>query len=400
MDKNLRNLREKGFAGQNQSESKMDGAFHTQTEIGQQPQLWLETYNLLLDNAGRIKTFMDRVLESPDVDIILTGAGSSAFIGKILEGTFTQATGRPARAIATTDILTHPLCYINKERPVLLVSFARSGNSPESTGVVSLVSSICDEVFHLVITCNPSGKLAKGISGGDRELILLLPEATDDKSLVMTSSFTCMLVAGVLIARINDIAAFESQIKTLAEYGEKIIEEYAGKIENIAQLDYERIVFLGSGPLLGAAEESQLKVQELTDGKVMGKHDSYLGFRHGPKAMINPQTLIVYLFSNDPYVFSYEWDLVKDVNSKDRGLFTLGVIESSSKKPEVDCLLELAPAPAHLNEALLGACSVLLGQLLGFYTSLKLGLKPDNPSKSGTITRIVEGVNIYPYNSR
>jgi tagatose-6-phosphate ketose/aldose isomerase len=213
----------------------------------------------------------------------------------------------------------------------------------------------------------------------------------------MTSSFTSMLLTGILITRINNIEEYEKKVETLADYGNKIIFNYAEDLRSVAGMQFERVVFLGSGPLLGAAEESQLKVQELTDGKVVGKHDSYLGFRHGPKALINPSTLIVYLFSNEEYVFSYETDLVRDVNAKEKGLYRVGIIESKIKQPDLDLLIQLADTTEKLDEDLLAVCSVIPAQLLGMYTCLKYGLRPDNPSQNGSITRIVEGVNIYPF---
>lgn len=397
MNNHLRNVPLSEFIGLQDTENQKSGAEHTATEISQQPALWIKTYQLVLNEKLRIKRFFDKALASSDIDIILTGAGSSSFIGTILEGTFSKCCGRTARAVATTDILTHPEYYIRKNKPVLLVSFARSGNSPESSAVVSLVNSICAEAYHLIITCNATGKLATDIRNEDNVLVLLLPEETDDKSLVMTSSFTCMLLAGILFSRIKQIEEYEKQVQTLAEYGTTIITEYAERLRYVGSMDFDRVVFLGSGPLLGAAEESQLKVQELTDGKVIGKHDSYLGFRHGPKAVISANTLIVYLFSNKEYVFNYETDLVRDVNAKEKGLYRVGIIEAETDLAGLDLLIKLPCTSGRLDEDLLAVCSVIPAQLIGFYSCLKFGLSPDNPSQNGSITRIVEGVNIYPY---
>jgi tagatose-6-phosphate ketose/aldose isomerase len=397
MDNYLRNVDFSQVYGITESEIQRSGAKHTAKEIAQQPAVWMKTYQLVLSEKDRIRRFFDKVLKSPDVEVILTGAGSSSFIGNILEGAFAKFTGRCARAVATTDLLTHPEGYIRKNRPVLLVSFARSGNSPESSAVVSLVNSLCDEVYHLIITCNSSGRLVTGMRNEENELALLLPEETDDKSLVMTSSFTCMLLTGILITKINNIDGYEDKVDILAEYGKKIITNYAKELRRVAEMEFDRVVFLGSGPLLGAAEESQLKVQELTDGKVVGKHDSYLGFRHGPKALINASTLIIYLFSNEEYVFSYETDLVRDVNAKEKGLYRVGIIESKIEDIDVDLLIRLSDTPVKLDEEFLAVCSVIPAQLLGFYSCLKYGLRPDNPSQNGSITRIVEGVNIYPF---
>lgn len=397
MQKDLRNVNSGTLLTLSTDELEKSGSLHTASEISQQPDLWKKTYQLVRENKTEVKSFLSRVFEQPGVQVILTGAGSSSFIGGILEGPFTIHTGHTARAVATTDLLTHPDYYIANKKPVLLVSFARSGNSPESMAVVSLLNSICENVFHLIITCNAEGKLAKGTVNEEKYLVLLLPAETDDKSLVMTSSFTCMLLAGLLISRIDEIEELRTQVNTLAEYGSRIINGFTSKLKEVSLLDFDRVIFLGSGPLLGAAEESQLKVQEMTDGKVVGKFDSYLGFRHGPKAVINSSTLIIYLLSNEEYAFNYEADLVRDVNAKAKKLYSIGVIESGGANLNTDLLLQLTDSTGSVDEEFKAVCDVLPAQILGFFCSRKLGLKPDNPSQSGAITRIVQGVNIYPF---
>lgn len=398
MDNYLRNVASEEMLGLNERNLLNAGALNTAKEITQQPAVWRKTFEGIEKDQDRIIHFLKKALSRPEVDILLTGAGSSSFIGSVLEGSFAKLTQRVSRAVATTDLLTHPGRYVREGMPVLLVSFARSGNSPESTAVVPLIESICDEVYHLVITCNASGQLAQGGADNDKQLILLLPPETDDQSLVMTSSFTGMLLAGILVSRIYELSKYKKDIERLAAYGEKIIHHYTDDLKNVASLDFDRIVFLGSGPLAGAAEESELKVQELTDGKVICKHDTYLGFRHGPKAVINTSTLIVYLFSNKEYVFKYERDLLNDVNSKEKGLYRVGVIESGGDELELDLLIRFSEEEKNgLDEDLLAVVSVLPAQLLGFFSCIKFHLHPDNPSTNGSITRIVEGVNIYPY---
>ena len=151
-------------------------------------------------------------------------------------------------------------------------------------------------------------------------------------------------------------------------------------------------MFLGSGEKLGIARESHLKLQELTDGKVICKFDSFLGFRHGPRAVVNANTLLVYLFSEDEHAFKYEKDLVEDIAKDPRNIQSILVggfnditIENSTRIPFQavnNNILQLIPV-------------TLIGQLLGLHKSLNLGLNPDNPSVSGAINRVVQGVNIY-----
>ena len=175
------------------------------------------------------------------------------------------------------------------------------------------------------------------------------------------------------------------------------VKEYLAELKEVANLDFKRAVFLGSGALLGTARESHLKVQELTDGQVICKYDSFLGFRHGPKAVIDSSTLLVYLFSNNDYVHQYESDLVQTIHAGEKGLYNIGVYETNGEYLGLDMKIELSGGSEKLDEEFLSVCSVLPAQILGFFKSLQLGLTPDSPSITGTITRVVEGVTIYPF---
>ena len=291
----------------------------------------------------------------------------------------------------------HPQHYLNR-KATLLISFARSGESPESLAAVHLANKFCEKVFHLIITCNPNGQLALSTDQSrNPTLIFLLPPEADDQSLAMTGSFTSMLLAGLLISRIEEINKLKTQVDLLSSYAQNIIENYSDKLKAVAKLNFQRAIFLGSGPFRSVANESDLKVQELTDGKVICKFDSFLGFRHGPMAVINSTTLLVYLFSNNEYVHEYEKDLVKAINSGEKGLFSIGIIESANGDMELDLVIELSVNGEKIDEEFLSVCSVIPAQILGFYKSLEYGLNPDNPSEKETITRVVKGVTIYPY---
>ena len=372
------------------------GGHHTAREIAQQPRLWLETFELINTKKPVLETFLRDAFQHKELDVILTGAGTSAFIGNILQGPFMKNTRCRTRAVATTDLITHPQNYFNKRGATLLVSFARSGDSPESVAASELADRMCSKLYHLIITCNPAGKLANS-SRRSPTCVFLLPADADDQSLVMTGSFSTMLLASLLISKLASVQNLQNEITRLAEYGEHIIKNDAGRLEKISRLGFDRAVFLGSGPLYGVAREASLKIQELTGGKVISTCDSFLGFRHGPKAVINPSTLLVYLFSNNGFAHQYETDFVKAVNNGEKGLCQLGISET----PENDLLLDESIAFSNkgpnIDEALLCVCSVLPAQILGFFKSMQLGLKPDNPSENGTITRVVKGVTIYPY---
>lgn len=375
------------------------GAIHTAREIQQQPEVWYSIYDAVSGKRDEISEYMDDAVGQVD-RIILTGAGTSAFIGMSLTTDYRRQWGVPTQAIATTDLVTHPQNYFNNKERLLLISFARSGNSPESCAAVKLAEQFAAKVFHLVITCDPKGNLAKE----DKTTVMyrvVLPDKTNDRSLAMTSSYTGMQLAGLLISRIHSIHKQESNVQSLIACGKRILDDYIPQLKEVAKLDFRRVIFLGSGPQLGTATESQLKLQELTDGHVICKMDSYLGFRHGPKAVTDPTTLVFYLFSNVPYALRYERDLVNSMNTGHKFMYQIGIMESpeieQTIEGELDLKIRLSDQALGLDEEFLAICNVLPAQLLGFLKSLELGLRPDNPSESGAISRIVEGVRIYPH---
>ena len=288
--------------------------FHTYREIRQQPRVWRKAYDIIRTRKAEIQDFLNANLDK-DFTIVLTGAGTSAYIGDALEPALSRVT-RSVRAIATTDIITDPSLYFDENSKVLLISFARSGNSPESVGAVKAVEKTAGKVAHIFITCNEDGELAK--MKGSNILTILLPPETNDVSLAMTSSYSTMLIVCSMIARIDHIEKDKESIDLLADKVEAAMDRYETKIQEIADRSFTRAIFLGSGALKGVAEESRLKLQELTDGAVMCAFDSFLGFRHGPKALVNPNSMLVYLLSNKPDI---QGDIVSEsffANGADR----------------------------------------------------------------------------------
>ena len=368
---------------------------NTIKEILAQPRLWEETFSIIKGRQRELGSFLDMALIHENLKILLVGAGSSAYIGEVLQKNFQKKIGRVTEAVASTDLISHPNDFLQKQQPTLMVSFARSGDSPESLAAVNLAETHCQSFFHLVITCNPKGALSKNAKG-ENAFVLLMPKAANDKGLAMTGSFTTMLLAGVLISDLNNLDRNKTYVQKLSGYGEKIIDRYKEKLKGVASLNFNRIVFLGSGMLKGIARESQLKVQELTNGQVVGIYDSFLGLRHGPKAVINDFTLVVYLFSNDDFVNKYEYDLVRSINRQKEKLYEIGVGENIRHKEniELDLLIEVSDAN-HIPEDYFSICSVLPGQLISLYKSIDLGLSPDSPSLNKAINRVVQGVTIY-----
>jgi tagatose-6-phosphate ketose/aldose isomerase len=299
------------------------------------------------------------------------------------------------KAVSTTDLVTHPESFLSTKKKVVLISFARSGNSPESIGTVNIANEICDNIVHIFITCNKDGELAK-MANPNNTLLLLLPPETNDVSLAMTSSFSTMMLACLLVMNIFKIEDQLAHVQSLSRNTQNILDNYASKLKEIAERQFKRAIFLGSGELKGIAEECHLKLQELTDGNVICKYESFMGFRHGPKAVINERTILIYLFSDDDYVFQYEKDLVEQINSNNQVVAQIAVSQSKVEFKDLKFDLEVVINNDFSVTSEYDSISyVLVGQLLGYYKSMALGLNPDNPSISGNISRVVEGVTIY-----
>ena len=366
---------------------------HTAQEISNQPSAWNHTYEKVASEAEKLQAFFDEIYKIGNVDIILTGAGSSQFIGEILAGPYQQKFKTTCRAVGTTSILTHPHHYFLGERPTLLISFARSGDSPESLATVNLAVKYCKDLFLLNVTCNKNGRLAQ--FQGEHTYSFLLPDETNDLSLAMTSSFSSMLLAGLLFLHLHELGKIKPVVEKLASWTDELLKTGQKELKEIAGHKFDRMVFLGSGPFEGIARESHLKVQELSDGKVMCAYDSFLGFRHGPKVVITPGTLVVYFLSNVTYVQQYELDLIRSLHAITTGGKTLVVGNPKDESLPFHFIIKCNSDLDCVPEEFLAIAYVVPAQIIGFYKSVALGLSPDVPSKRGFISRVVEGVNIY-----
>lgn len=369
---------------------------YTAKEIAQQPAVWKKTFDVINSNRAEIKSFFDK-FSKKEVDFILTGAGTSAFIGNAVSGVRLKHQQKQSRVVPSTELITHPEFFLLPNKTTVLISFARSGNSPESMAAVEVVNNFCQESFHIIITCNEKGILYKN-TNQENALRILLPPETNDISLAMTSSFSSMMLAFVLITKIDQLDTEEKKIEQLANWGRIVLDKYEYLISDTATINFKRAVFLGTGPLKGTAEESHLKLQEFTDGKVICAYNSFLGFRHGPRAIVDDETLLVYLFSDDQNSRNYEYDLVRQINQTKKGIAQIAISHKPVSIDGVTFDLNICFGQEHDSEAeieYLCIAEILLAQLLGYHKSLLLGLNPDNPSLSGTISRVVEGVKIY-----
>ena len=371
---------------------------NTAKEIIQQPDTWRESVKNLIKNKIEIKSFIDSFLSKKEYRIILTGAGTSAFAGEVCEPYLTSLLNKRVEAIATTDLVASPKSYFIKDIPTLLVSFARSGNSPESVHAVNLASQLVDDLYQVVITCNENGKLAKNTVNDEKSLLLLMPPQTNDLGFAMTSSFTTMVLNAMAVFNINNIENFSSDVDKLSNSVNDFIENNIEKVTSLANEDFERIVYLGSSTSKGIARESALKVLELTAGKVNASYDTPLGFRHGPKSVVDDNTVSVIYISNDEYTRQYDLDLAKEMlaHKKNDKVVIVGdnIEEDILNKADYVFNVENINYTVE-NEVLLPLQQIIFGQMLSFLKSVNLGITPDNPCPTGEVNRVVQGVILH-----
>jgi len=373
------------------------GLEHTPVEIARQPELWRRTARLLSPRADEVAEYLARhqVLATGPGRLILTGAGTSAFVGACVAGSLRRRLAVDVLAVPTTDLVTHARDAAVVGRPHVLVSFARSGNSPESLATLDAVRKCVGGLGHVIVTCNAEGRLARAAEPG-RDLVILMPPESDDRGLAMTSSFTCMALGGLFLGGWQRPEEFIAETEAAAAAAESLLAEHVSAIASVAERPFTRAVFLGAGPLLGCARECALKLQEMTNGVVMCHAESFLGLRHGPQAVVDDDTVVVALMSAEPATAPYEADMLSELKAKGQGARVLGVGQGLCPDVADAChlVVDLGGAPPVAPE-FRPVAYVLAGQLLGLLKSVGLGLRPDSPSPSGVINRVVQGMRIH-----
>lgn len=366
----------------------------TGREIAQQPAVWRRLAVDLAERRDSVRRFLEPLLSRDDLRIVLTGAGTSAFAGELLAPALARALSRTIDAVATTAIVTNPREAFVEDVPTLLVSFARSGDSPESVAATELADRCLSSVYHLIVTCNAEGHLARTHSGSERSLVLLMPPESHDEGFAMTSSFTSMVLATWLALVPSGLDSGVAE--RLAEAGAAVLRRTPDDVAKLAARGYDRVVYLGSGSLAALARESALKVLELTAGAVVSYSDSSLGFRHGPKSVINDRTLAIVYLSNDPYVRLYDEDIIAELRAQmgSENVVVVGASRSEMLEPDGPWAV---PNLSNDPDALVGLVFVLVAQLLAMNASLELGLTPDTPSPDGQVNRVVKGVTVHPF---
>ena len=385
----------------NYTEEQMKENFSTFTihEIYQQPATWRKTCAQLAACKDELQKFVDQVVKAADFDIVLTGAGTSEFVGNSLYHALNKKYDFKVKSYASTDIVPNPEDTLSRTKPTLLVNFGRSGNSPESVGSVEAAEVVCENLYHLFVTCNNEGALSKLADKHDNCFALNLTPETHDKSFAMTSSYSNMYLATYLALNLDRLDEITAAVEKICAAGENFLNNQYNEVAKIvADFDFNRIVYLGNIALKGVAQESALKMLELTAGKVATMYDSQLGFRHGPKSIINDETLTVAYLSDDDYRRRYELDLIKEMAGQRKGNKICVVYNKDCEevKALADYTVQFNVGDA-MENVMLGLDFIMFAQTLAVMKSLSMGITPDNPCPTGEVNRVVKGVILYPY---
>ena len=381
------------------AEKKSLGVVHTLPEILQQPQTWLHTYAKVFNLAPPIKTFLTNAgigaIDRDPPHILLVGAGTSDYIGKSVSSLLQKEWGCDVQAVPSTDLLTNMEEHIIPGRDYLWISFSRSGDSSEGVAVLEVALVVYPQIKHLIVTCNDAGRMARDFKR-ENVFSIVLDDAVNDRGLAMTSSFSNMVIVAQALAHIRTLPNYALIVERLADSATQTLPTTAVICERLVQDGFTKTCFLGTGALKGAAIESSLKVLELTGGRVVSFAESFLGLRHGPLSAIDDDTLVVGFLSSDARRRRFELDLLNEIGDKHLTSKYLAVYptmaEGGQMAPEHSLFLGLKH---DLADFYLTPLAVLVGQFLGFFSSLKVGLRPDEPSPRGAISRVVEHVTIY-----
>jgi glutamine---fructose-6-phosphate transaminase (isomerizing) len=342
------------------------------------------TWNEILSQSRVWQTVLDDIRESAVIEKVLAtgkcsetlfvGCGTSFYLAEAAALSWTLLTGEPARPIPASEILLYPKLFQSANAHPHAIVISRSGRTSEA---VRAAKALRDELHvpTVGITCAENSQLEQAC---DQSIVL--PDA-DEKSTVMTRSFTSMLLTlQVLAARHSGNQRFIESIPQVADKVAASITNIATRIEAfVNQHTFADYVFLGQGPFHGIAREAALKVMEMSCSYSQFFHA--LEFRHGPKAIVSPATCLTFFLSDTAQ--KAESEVLAEM--KDLGGVIVAVCNraDSETRNNSDLLIEL---DCPVDELALLAPYIIPCQLLGFFTGLRKGLNPDQPKN---LSRVV-----------
>jgi glutamine---fructose-6-phosphate transaminase (isomerizing) len=343
------------------TESTQRAGANTLAEIFSEPQTW-KSCIAGLDGAEMLRRLSP--LLPLDGELIFVGCGSSFYLGLTAAATWSLLTGEDARAIPASEVLLFPKLLPRACRAILI---SRSGRTSEVIQAGNYLKQR-NQTPPLAITCGTGTPIEEVATH-----VIRLPQA-DEKSLVMTRSFTSMLVVlQVLAAERGRASESRDGIRALPNEMEPRMREIDSTILRLVRTRlFADYVFLGQGPFYGVAQEAMLKIKEMSCSHAQCFHT--LEFRHGPKAIVSPETLVTFFLSESG--FESEVSVLQEI--KELGATTL-VITNDAHEGVEEAADELIALSLHVPEAARPAAFVIPGQLLGLHTGIRKGFDPDNP---------------------
>ncbi len=342
----------------------LDRSTITLDEILSQPQCWTECLRAL-ERMEAIRQICAEV--PPDGEWLFVGCGTSYYIALSAAASFAAITGMPAHAVPASEIMFFPDTVLSKRRTTIPVLISRSGKTTEVVRAAQYLERECG-IRTVAVTCSGDQALAQTSTFA----IVLDPAA--EKSTVMTRSFSSMLLGlQFLAASVAKDATLLEELRQLPAQSAAMFQELPERVRDfVSRHDLENYSFVGQGPFFGIANEAMLKVMESSCS--YGQVFYSLEFRHGPKSIVSPRSLLGFFISDRAY--AAEVDLLEEM--KALGATTMAVTSKPSSRIQAAADLFVEVPAGRLECSRLAACA-LAGQLLGLYTGLKKGLDPDSP---------------------
>jgi glutamine---fructose-6-phosphate transaminase (isomerizing) len=345
------------------TEDKQNGAW-TQAEILSEPSSWDESLKILgrENHYPRLKEIF-----TTEGQWLMVGCGSSYYAALVAAATWTSLTGDRANAFPASEVLLYPEMVVPPSKNWRPVMISRSGHTSEVLKAAEYLEKDRN-LRTLAVSCVAKQPLEEISS-----LTVVLPSA-DEKSMVMTRSFSCMILAlQYLAARWSGNTGFQESLKKISAPVSRLLEGLPARLEQfVATREFEDYVFLGQGPLFGIANEAMLKVKEMSCSYAQCFHT--LEFRHGPKAIVSRRTLVTFFISEAGY--AAERDMLEEVKSL--GGITLVVTNHADDviRRSADFLVELnLDVPDYARSI----AYIPPAQLLGLFLGRKKGLDSDRP---------------------
>jgi glucosamine--fructose-6-phosphate aminotransferase (isomerizing) len=340
---------------------------HTYEEIMSQGQTWKTT----LDTLASLPPELINWLRKPWKEIFFIGCGSTYYLSLSAASIWQSISGISTKAIPSSELWLFPRSIIT-DRPSMLMAVSRSGETSETLQAIRVFRERCGDDF-ASITCYGDSELAQISSH------LLVAQNAEEKSVAQTRSFSSMYVLAQCAAGITaQDTKFLDEIRTIPDSLDRLVAEYTPLAKELGEnQSLEHFVFLGSGANYGLACEAMLKMKEMSLSVSEAFH--FLEFRHGPKSMITPKTLVIGLLSDS--AFHEELRVLSEI--KALGATVLAAAETA-ERAEADHIIELRSGVGELARSPL---MLPILQLMAYYRSMSKGLDPDFPKNLEAVVK-------------